>query len=47
MDILIAERESSPWVAFIAEKGPILSTEANKYPADYAAVDAALQRQKL
>ena len=44
LDILIAERESSPWVAFIAEKGPILSTEANKYPADYAAVDAAIAK---
>ena len=43
-DILIAERESSPWVAFVAEKGPILSTGAYKYPANYAKVDEAIAK---
>ena len=44
LDILIAGRENSPWVAFIAEKGPILSSESDNYPADYNKVDAAIKK---
>ena len=44
LEVLNANREDSPWVGFDMDKGPILSIEANKYSADYQAVDAAIEK---